>query len=96
MKTRWVLTWKDAPEEAEGKTKRAKARLVVVGFTDPDLLDVPRDSPTLATRTRFMMFVITAAQCWSLYKGDVKTAFLQGDTNELARNVFGEAPPELL
>ena len=93
---RWVLTWKDAPEEATDQERRVKARLVVVGFTDPDLIHVPRDSPTLATPTRYIMFAITAAQSWSLYKGDIQTAFLYGDSNELARNVYGEAPPELL
>ena len=51
MKMRWVLTWKLPPEEErkDPNERRAKARLVVVGYTDPDLLNVPRDSPTLAT-----------------------------------------------
>ena len=31
-----------------------------MGFTDPDLVDVPRDSPTLAVRTRYIMFAIAA------------------------------------
>ena len=39
MRARWVLTWKSS-----GK---AKARLCVLGFQDPDLTDVSRDSPTL-------------------------------------------------
>ena len=41
MRARWVLTWKSS-----GK---AKARLCVLGFQDPDLTEVPRDSPTLST-----------------------------------------------
>ena len=39
MRARWVLTWKSS-----GK---AKARLCVLGFQDPDLTEVLRDSPTL-------------------------------------------------
>ncbi len=67
-----------------------------IGYQDPDLVDVPRDSPTLATRTRFVMFALVAATCWPLYKGDIKTAFLTGDKSEADRSVFGEAPQELL
>ena len=37
MRARWVLTWKS--------TGKAKARLCVLGFQDPDLKEVPRDSP---------------------------------------------------
>ena len=40
MRARWVLTWKS--------TGKAKARLCVLGFQDPDLTEVPRDSPTLS------------------------------------------------
>ena len=36
MRARWVLTWKS--------TGKAKARLCVLGFQDPDLTQVPRDS----------------------------------------------------
>ena len=38
MRARWVLTWKS--------TSKAKARLCVLGFHDPDLAEVPRDGPT--------------------------------------------------
>ena len=39
MRARWVLTWKS--------TGKAKARLCVLGFQDPDLKEVLRDSPML-------------------------------------------------
>ncbi len=60
-----------------------------MGFTDPDLVDVPRDSPTLALRSRLMIFAIAAASKWKLYKGDIKCAFLQGEKEEHARKVYG-------
>ena len=40
MRARWVLTWKS--------TGKAKARQCVLGFQDPDLTEVSRDSPTLS------------------------------------------------
>ena len=43
MTMRWVHTWKVA--EDTGETK-AKACLVVKGFTDPDLTEIRSDSPT--------------------------------------------------
>ena len=87
MKMRWVLTWKTPPEESGESEKRAKARLVVLGYTDPDLTEVAKDSPTLALRTRLMLFAICAAQRWTLFKGDFKNALLQGDKAEVGREV---------
>ena len=69
---------------------------MVIGHTDPDLTEVPRDSPTLALRSRFVMYAIAAACKWELWKGDIKAAVLQGDKEELQRKVFGKPPPELL
>ncbi len=71
--------------------------MVVVGFTDPDLLSVPRDSPTLAVRTRYLMYALVAMNRWELHKGDITAAFLQGEAGaEEARKVYGRPPPELL
>ena len=50
LRSRWVLTWKDA--EPGSSTKKAKARLVVLGYQDPDLTSVARDSPTLSREGR--------------------------------------------
>ena len=43
--TRWARTWK--PDESKPSGRRAKARLIIKGFTDPDLLDSESHSPTL-------------------------------------------------
>ena len=45
MTMRWGHTWKVA--EDTGETK-AKARLAVKGFTDPDLTEIRSESPTLS------------------------------------------------
>ena len=47
MRARWVLTWKS--------TGKAKARLCVWGFQDPDLTEVPRDSPTLSAASEALI-----------------------------------------
>ena len=97
MRMRWVLTWKEPKEDDPDQSRKAKARLVVVGFTDPDLTSVPRDSPTLAVRTRYLMYAIVAMHKWELCKGDITAAFLQGEAGaEEAWKVYGKPPPELL
>jgi hypothetical protein len=46
LRCRWILTWKNpAPGSTE---RRAKARLVVLGFEDPGLQSEPNDAPTLS------------------------------------------------
>ena len=75
MKVRWVLTWKE-PEPGSDLPRRAKARLVVVGFQDPDLTSLARDSPTLSLRSRLLFLAYVAAAKGQLEKGDIKNAFL--------------------
>ena len=66
MRARWVLTW---------KTGKAKARLCVLGFQDPDLTEVPRDSPTLSAASEALIMQWVAHK-YRLISGDIKTAFL--------------------
>lgn len=51
LRCRWIYTWKPIEGKEEqakaGKDKKVKARLVVLGYLDPALEDIPRDSPTL-------------------------------------------------
>ena len=47
MRARWVLTWK--------QTGKAKARQCVLGIQDPDLTEVPRDSPTLSAASEALL-----------------------------------------
>ena len=67
MRARWVLTWKSSGE--------AKARLCVLGFQDPDLTEVPRDSPTLSTASEALIMQWVASHKYRLVPGDMKTAF---------------------
>jgi len=64
---RWVLTWKPI-EDDQGKDigHKAKARLIIKGFQDPDLLHIKRDSPTLATSSRNMSLAIASTNQWQI------------------------------
>ena len=54
---RWVLTWKAVTDDDTGDVvdHKPKARLIIKGHQDPDLLHLKRDSPTLATQSRNMI-----------------------------------------
>ena len=95
LKSRWILTWKAVDEETNHGTKqKAKARLVVLGFQDPKLTEVARDSPTLTREGRHTVLQTIASMQWELCSFDIKTAFLRGhadSSNPLAM----EPPPEL-
>ena len=83
LRARWVLTW-----TASGK---AMARLCVLGFQDPDLTEVPRDSPTLSTASEALILEWVASHKYRLISGDIQPAFLSAD--EDVRNIF-IAPPD--
>ena len=85
MRARWVLTWKS--------TGKAKARLCVLGFRDPDLTEVPRDSPTLSAASEALIMQWVASHKYRLISRDIKTAFLSGD--EDIRNIFISPPDDV-
>ena len=91
MRCRWILTWK-SPEK-EGGPKRAKARLVVLGFEDPDLDRIPNDAPTLGKDGRQLILQKVASKGWKLINFDISTAFLQGHGDGRA---LGIKPPDEL
>ena len=83
-----VLTWKAGT--ASSDSRKAKARLVVRGYTDPDLTSHRAESPTLSKVGRHIMLHLCASNKWTPEVGDVKTAFLQGEHGEDERNVYAE------
>ena len=89
LRSRWVLTWKDAEE---GQTQRqAKARLVVLGFQDPKLVEVTRDAPTLSKEGRSLVLQTLASRKFRLSSFDIKTAFLRGKAD--SSNPLAMDPP---
>ena len=72
---RWVLSWK----EAEGdKPPKAKARLVLRGFQDPDVMSIEKASPTATRQSKMILLAFAGNWGWVIYCGDVRTAFLSG------------------
>ena len=66
---------------------KQKARLVVNGFTDPDLTTLRAKLPTLSKAARRMILQLGASLNFTFEVGDVKTAFLQGYKSDKDRDV---------
>ena len=98
LKCRWIFTWKPLDEEDQKKhqkTKKAKARLVILGYLDPQIEQLPRDSPTLGRHSKMLMLQLIASMGWDLRSFDIKAAFLQGKPQ--TNRVLGVEPvPELI
>ena len=98
LKCRWIFTWKplDAEDQQKlNKTKKAKARLVILGYLDPKIDQPPRDSPTLGRHSKMLMLQLIASMGWDLQSFDIKAAFLQGKPQ--TDRVLGVEPvPELI
>ena len=93
LKSRWVLSWKP-PDPNSGNVKKAKARLVVLGYQDPMLTEVARDSPTLTREGRSVILQTIASMQWRLRSFDITTAFLRGKAD--ANNPLAMEPPREL
>ena len=84
LRRRWILTWKpldvaDGGADSQStKQHKAKARIVVLGYLDPHLDEIPRDSPTLGRSSRMVILQTIASHGWQLQSFDIKAAFLQG------------------
>ncbi len=92
LRSRWVLTWKSLEDE-QGKPdgRKAKARLVVLGFQDPQLTEVARDAPTLTREARRTVLQTVASFAWILSFFDIKTTFLRGKADD--KNPLAMEPP---
>ena len=76
LKARFILNWK----KNEDGTPRAKARLVVQGFKDPDALGgtLSTASPTLTRLSRNYILTVATMMGMTIFTSDISTAFLQG------------------
>ena len=81
LRCRWILTWKPLDNDEVTSTKqthKAKARLVILGYLDPKIDEIPRDSPTLGRHSKMLLLQMISSQGWVLTSFDIKAAFLQG------------------
>lgn len=99
MRSRWILTWKEIDEGDQGNSPtnprhKPKARLVVLGYEDPQVASIPRDSPTMSTLTRTLILQYAASNKLTIESFDIQTAFLRG--SEQSGRLLGMEPPEEL
>ncbi|CAE7862191.1 RE1, partial [Symbiodinium sp. KB8] len=89
---RWILTWKT---KEDGSVK-PKARAVLLGYQDPAYEHRSTTAPVMTRQTRQLMLQLTAVRQWTIQKGDVSGAFLQGSITRLKRACYGlvDAPLE--
>ena len=94
LRCRWLLTWKNVEQPEPGEAdQKAKARLIVLGYMDPQLKEIPRDSPTMSKTSRMLVLQMISSEGWDLMSFDVKAAFLQGTQSN--RTLGLEPVPEL-
>ena len=92
MKMRWVLTPKSTSDPDKAN---CKARIVLLGYTDPDLETLQTSAPTATRGSRQLTLSLAMAKKWRLTKADAKSAFLQGTSNQADRNIFAVPVDEL-
>ena len=111
LKMRWVLTFKSATQEANettsgsakaaksssatGERIKAKARIVILGYSDPNLLEATTVSPAMTRLSRQLLLNMAAVKKWDIVCGDVKSAFLQAKSPQADRCIFAAPVPEL-
>ncbi|CAE7241426.1 RE1 [Symbiodinium sp. CCMP2592] len=71
---RWILTWK----YREDGSRKAKARAVLLGYQDPSYEHRSTTAPVMSRQSRQMLLQQAANRQWTVHKGDVSGAFLQG------------------
>ena len=90
--SRWVLTWKKS-SDPDDRSLTPKARLVLVGYQDPDLGKIATESPTVRKESKHLILSICASKRWVIWGADIKTAFLSGDASN--RGLHFKPPPEV-
>lgn len=77
LQCRWILTWKPLDDAKADQPKHVpKARLVVLGYEDPLVHEIPRDSPTMSKLPRMLILQLAASKGCDIES--FKTAFLRG------------------
>ena len=91
LKMRWIYTFKAAEP---GKVK-AKARIVILGYSDPALLEQETSAPAMTKQSKMLFYNYATARRWRVLAGDIKTAFLQAKNPQRAHPLFARPLQEL-
>jgi hypothetical protein len=73
--------------------RKAKARLAVKEFQDPDIGSLNSDSPTMTKDSRMLLLQTVSSMRWTVQSFDITTAFLRGKSDD--RELAMEAPRQL-
>lgn len=87
MHMRWVLTTK-----SDGSSK---ARLVILGFQQPNVAEIQSAAPTMSRMSRNMLLMTCANMGFRMRAADVTSAFLQTSENIESEGLTVWATPEL-
>ncbi|CAK0910059.1 unnamed protein product [Prorocentrum cordatum] len=83
MRMRWILEWKMDETTSE---KKPKARIVVLGYMDPEYEHRPTTAPTMTRTSRHLVLQAMAWLGFKGYKADVTGAFTQN--REIKHDLF--------
>lgn len=83
--------------------KKAKARVVIIGFRHPDLVTknefnrpvLQTSSPTISRLGKHLLLQSIAFDEHEMESADAKSAFLQAENNEESRRLWTKAVPEI-
>ena len=95
MKMRWVLVFKAVDDPNQPNKVKAKARIVILGFSDPDQEYLDKAAPTLSRRGKMLLLNLACHRRWRTLKADARAAFLQGSESQRSRSVFAQPVQEL-
>ena len=91
VRSRYALRRKPV-DDATGITFKAKCRWVIIGFDDPDILELEGACPTPQLQTINVFLSIAAGLGEEVYQGDFEEAFLQG--RKTKRLIYVDQPKE--
>jgi hypothetical protein len=89
--SRFHFRWK--PVDEDGKiVHQAKCRWILIGFKDPDVVELERSAPTPQAATINLTTNACACLRFKAYQGDIKSAFAQ--SKRIDRELYISQPPE--
>ena len=91
LRLQWFLTWK----YTEGGDRKAKARLVILGYQHPELTSVPTAAPKLGNVSRHLLLPACVVHKLRVHIGDVSSAFLQTSASEEHQELTIKAPHQV-
>ena len=92
MNNRFARSWKPCDSKPSGR--RARVRLIIKGFTDPDLVDIESHSRSLTWEDFMTVLQSVCSHGHKLQFGDVQPAFNTGDPIKREQPLFVRMPPD--